>query len=753
MRIRDWVSALAGLAAVAVSIFAVGGVLRGAQASVALLVALSLGGAIVSRRGLARVSPLIALIAIGAGLTALQLIPLPAALLDALSSAPTALRDDGAALLAVSPGHTITTDVPATLAALAFFLILLGIAQIALRMSTSEKGRYRLVAAVALLCGLTALVAGIHELLGLRALFGLYEPQYARPLVLGPLLNSNSLACLMAVGAVLGIGLAAHRRQPNWLRVFWMASVAGCGAVMVATVSRGATLAFAAGGLMTVAVLVAQRLIGQEISRRRRARFVTSALPIGIVAGCMVILVIWSNAGNVERQLAQLSVDELSQSRSKFAAWHSAAHLVKESPWLGIGRGAFEATFKRVHPASGVATYSHLENEYLQAVVDWGVIGALALGFAAIWLAVIAIKRWRDGPLAAGALGALTVVAIQSNVDFGIELLGLAAPVTVIAATLTYVPLRDLSRPVLVRAARGAHIVALAIAALVLLSSWTTRLDEDRQALAKNPTFAKVRAAAERHPLDYYSYAVGAELFERTNDPRAIRLLNHAMLLHPTHPGLHRMAARMLYRDDFISQAAIEYAAALRSTTEPTKLLGEIVASFPREQAALALPLDYPELELLVRALVDLGRTDVATAWLARMLEQRANQSRPCDQLFAVAQRGDLTAAQVAARRCGDVMPDYHARLAIAQILATKHAYAEILQLLRDVESWESRVDDKINGWLAVCDAHAALANSEEAKRCLRRLDASPDMRAERRGEIISRLETLQKPVAVPPSQ
>src|SRR6185369_6190725 len=114
-------------------------------------------------------------------------------------------------------------------------------------------------------------------------------------------------------------------------------------------------------------------------------------------------------------------------------------------PWVGVGRGAFEAAFTRVHPASGLASYSHLENEYLQAVVDWGVIGALALGLLAIWVAVAAVKRWRDGPLAAGALGALTVVAIQSNVDFGVEFLGLAAPMTAVAAALTYVPLREVS--------------------------------------------------------------------------------------------------------------------------------------------------------------------------------------------------------------------------------------------------------------------------------------------------------------------
>jgi O-antigen ligase len=750
MRFRDWVTALGGLAAVAVSIFAVGGVLRGAQAVVALLVAVALGAAVVSKRGLARVSPLMALLGIAATLTALQLIPLPASLLDVLSPTANALREDGATLLRVSPPQTLTTDVPGTIGALALLLTLLGIAYVALRMSTAEKGRYRVIAAVALMCGLTALTVGIHRLLGLTSLYGIYEPRYAKPILMGPILNGNSLACLMAAGAMLSIGLAAYRRQPGWLRAMWLVIVTACGGITVMTVSRGATLAFAAGGLMTVCVLIAQRLIGHEVSKRRRARFITSALPIGIVAGCMVILVIWSYSGNVERQLANLSVDELSQTRSKFAAWRAAPALIEESPWLGIGRGAFESAFSRVHPASGVATYSHLENEYLQAVVDWGIVGALGLAIAAIWLAVIAVKRWRDGPLAAGALGALTVVAMQSNVDFGIEFLGLAAPITAVAATLVYVPLREVTHLRKVRAARIAHIVALAVLAVLLLTSVTTPLDEDRHELSVRPTIAKVRAAFERHPLDYYAFAKGAELLDAANNPRAIMLLNHAMALHPTHPGLHRMAARMLYRSDFISQAAIEYAAAMRSTTQPLKLIAEIVAVFPREQAAGALPLDYPYPEMLTRMLNDLGRSDVATLWLSRALEQRPNQSRPCEQLFLIiAHRGDLVAAQTAIKRCPEMLPDFQTRIALAQTLAKHGGHAEVITLLHDVETWESRVDDKINAWLAMCDSHRALDHIDDAKRCLRRLDASADMRADRRSEIISRLEAMQKPLDI----
>jgi hypothetical protein len=66
---------------------------------------------------------------------------------------------------------------------------------------------------------------------------------------------------------------------------------------------------------------------------------------------------------------------------------------------------------------------------------------------------------------------------------------------------------------------RTAHVVALGVVAALLLSSATTLLDEDRQALSQ-PTFAKVRASVERHPLDYYAYAVGAELLERGRDQR-----------------------------------------------------------------------------------------------------------------------------------------------------------------------------------------------------------------------------------------
>jgi hypothetical protein len=111
--------------------------------------------------------------------------------------------------------------------------------------------------------------------------------------------------------------------------------------------------------------------------------------------------------------------------------------------------------------------------------------------------------------------------------------------------------------------------------------------------------------------------------------------------------------------------------------------------------------------------------------------------------MYKLAERGDIDAAGIAGRRCADQLPDYQSRISLAKLLASKQGHAEAIRLLRDVETWQSRRDDKVNAWLILCDSHRALGFYDEAKRCLRRLDASADMLDKRRGEIIRRIEEV----------
>ncbi len=748
MRPRDRVVAIAGATALGVAIFAVGGALRGPQAIVAALVGATLAVQLASRSMMVKGSPLIILLGAAGAMTAVQLVPLPTSLVNALEPVGAGLRADGGQIVGFSPASTLTLDVPGTLRGLTFFLTLLGFAIVALRIAATERGRYLILASVAASCGVAAVVSGMHWLLGADRLYGIYKPEQATPAVLGPLLNENQLGGLMALGAVISLGLVMYRRQRSWMRATWFVITGLCGVITMASHSRGATLALLGGVIVVGGLLVGQRVAGRAAPLRRRARFMTRSLPIGVVGACTVIVVVYASAGGISRELSRTSLDEINHPTSKYAMWRSAATLVEESPWVGVGRGAFEPAFTRVHTASAFATFSHLENEYIQAVVDWGFPGASALGIIALWLMVTALRKWRDGPLAAGALAGVAVVALQSNVDFGVEILGLAIPITAVAATLAYVPLREGKTRELVvsRGARGLLVLALIGAMFVLWSNATTSIAEDRAALRERRTLSldEIRPVIERHPLDYYGYALAAQIAARENAGSSVRLLNHALTLHPTHPGLHLMAAHLLYSTGRVGQSAIEYAAALRGTVDPTHLIAEIVAMFPSELAATAIPLDSHEPGDVVRILESLDRSRVAITWLSRLLDVRRSNLGICEMLYDLSlKRGDLDVVALTTKRCEGFEPSATSRLQLAQTLIKKHQLVEAIDLLKDVDLWPGRINIKVSGWFAMCDAYLELKSWNEAKRCVRRLEGSGYLPQELRGEIRPRLERI----------
>ena len=86
MRPRDRISLAIGGAALLVSVLVIGGALRWTQAVVAGLVGLALVMQLGSRRRLERASPIVVLFGIAIALTAVQLIPLPDGVLDALDA-------------------------------------------------------------------------------------------------------------------------------------------------------------------------------------------------------------------------------------------------------------------------------------------------------------------------------------------------------------------------------------------------------------------------------------------------------------------------------------------------------------------------------------------------------------------------------------------------------------------------------------------------------------------------------------------
>ncbi len=703
-----------------------------------------------SRRRLARWSPLVVLLAATAVLTALQLVPLPSAIVSALSPVGEELRRDGAELAGVSPWRSLSLDPASTLRGLTFLTIVLGIAVVAIRVSSTQRGRYLAIAGVTATCGLTAAITGLHALVGATRVYGLYAPAQATPTMLGPLLNPNHLGCLMAVGTILGVALVVYPRQSSLIRACWLACTLACGAVLFATTSRGAVVALSFGLGLTLVVLAAQRFAPNvEQSDSAHQRFLMRSLPIGIVVVCSAFVVIYTSGSHVVGQLESTSVTELGDPRSKFAAWQSATHLLEESPWVGVGRGAIEPTITRVHPASAFVSLSHLENEYVQGIVEYGIPGALVLGAVFVWLALASIRAWRDGPLAAGALGVFAAVGVQSVVDFGVQLLGVAIPATIVLATLDRTPLVETSRTGLRRtfALRVALTALLVGAAIIIQIPQARALADDHEELATRPSIEDIREIIERHPLDYYGYAAAAENLSRRSDPRAVRFLNHALRLHPTHFGLHRMAARMLLRIGRRQQAALEYSIAMKCTTVPEPLLREITRALEPAEVATAIPTEYENTGAVAIALTNLGHQDALVMWLVRVVEERPRDLRAAELLYDTAWAiGDLPRAEQAARRRLELTSSLTARLALATVLSKQARDHDIVQLLADISQWrnQGRTDQVISVWYMLCDAHTHLKAYGEAMRCLHLLEGAGLVGETARSEILKRLERLQ---------
>lgn len=747
MRSRDRITLSAGGAAVALGVLAIGGASRWVVIALCGLAAIAAAGQVTSRRRLGRISPLLVLIGAVVALTAIQLIPLPEATVAHLEPAGHELVRDSQQLLHHDRGwYPLSMDPSATRVELAKLAAYLLIAWMALRAAASERGRQRLLSAVAGVAGLVALIGIVHEVVGADRLFGVYEPVHLTPVVMAPLLNANHLACLMSLGAIVAGGLAFHERRSPSVRAMWILVTLLCIGVGLSTRSRGGVMGLAAGTTITAVVIVLQRL--REAGQAKRKDVLRVAVPAAVVVLCSLVLVIFLGGGEVRHDLETTHLAELSDPRSKYAAWESSIELIEEAPVLGIGRGAFETAFTRVHPASSQLTFSHVENEYLQAVVDWGVLGGIAIALAGGFAVLVALRRWRNGSLGASAIGGLTAVAVHSLVDFGLELPGVAIPTIIVAATVLYVPLKETGRSRLRTGLRAGVVAAVVAAGVLALLPGSRTLGEDHEELDDDDvTLADAQAILDRHPLDYLAAAYVAR--ESKDATTQLAFLNFALRLHPTHPGLHRTIARWLAQSHKIAQATLEYRIAITGTNDPTQLVGEVLELFPATNDAIAaLPADEVHWAGIVNVLVGAKRNDVALAYLEKLVDARgakpsADVWRKLSALATAA--GDLKVGERAATELAKLEPVVANMTALAAIQITRKEFDAAEATLAPVVAEPVTSPEHVEAHLQLCDLEIARPDWTKARTCLTESLVLPGVTMVQRRKIHGRLAKVEE--------
>ncbi|HEX2573359.1 MAG TPA: O-antigen ligase family protein [Polyangia bacterium] len=560
----------AGVAALAP--LAIGGVLPWMQVALSalclgLLVATALRHG-EGTRGL-RLGPLSGALLLGAGITAVQLVPLPRALVSLVSPGTVEAREDA---LGAAPGWLpLTLDVPATALELVKALAVAGLFVSVAALAHRQRRARVVLGALAVVGAAIAIAGGLQRALGAESILGVYRPDWSKTFV-GTFVNPNHAAELFGLSLCLGIGLGAEGGA--WRTLGVLTSIASIGGLVLCN-SRGGLVVFGLLGAVLLALILARHM-------GRGGAALLAALVLG-AAGALALL---ANE-EVSRRFAQLRGEYL-WTNEKVHAWRDALPMVRDFFWTGVGRGAFMAPFQRYRTVEDGASVTHPENVLLQLGSEWGVpltLAVLGLGAAALWRLRHRLKELGPAEWGAGC-GAIGVVG-QNLVDFGLEFPGIALPWAAVAGVVVGRACakgglaqggfrRWRMRPGILWALAGVWVGALGLGLWAVprtLRSDDRHLWERLQADAAPAEIDRVaQEAIARHPCDYHLELLAAFGHARAEggadakggQGEVMRHLNRVLRLKPSDVEAHRLAGLTLGRMGRRRQAALEYRTAFQ---------------------------------------------------------------------------------------------------------------------------------------------------------------------------------------------
>lgn len=693
-----------GLAAALVVLIATaGGVLRWSVPLAALVTgtaaaaarwASASGGertAVARERALPRVAwPLL----LAAGFTALALVPLPREVMAWLAPGKASLLQANAAALGVRPAAWYAASYDPSLSWLFLSKALLGVvvAVVGARLASSGHGRANVAWLIVGAVTAVVVAAWINTLLAPGWLWGLWRSPVDAAIT-GPLINLNHLAGVCALVAPVALALAV--RSPlgkrRWGGMIFVALVA----TVLATGSRGGLLGL--GVALAVGVPMVFAAEAPRLRRVRRARW------MGMALAAVGALTVWAVASrSMSHEVKETSVAELSQPGSKFAAWRASAGLVAAAPWTGVGGGAFEVAFSQYATEAGVR-YSHPENLAVQAVAELGWLGGSAVIAAWLWMMIAGFRHAKASSLRGAAWAGLLGLLVHEQFDFSLEM-PLVMALAVLCGVLA-VPVRarrrDQAREVTggARVAGGAYgvlglsgyvVVAFAVAiyarppsADIMAADAAASEAADATARLVSQT-AALSALVAKHPSDDATWTRLGQALVAQRDARAFRVLARAVALGPTNAQAHIALGIGMSRSSARSQAAVEFAAALRLSRD-VSLVAVVEAALPSPaEAARALPADRADVAFWLR---ELGRTERRA--LAQAYARRVGELYPgaADIQLTVAQTlmtTDPSAALRSARVAEALAPSVDSAVALAYALVQNQTLGAAFTYIRN---------------------------------------------------------------------
>ncbi len=408
-----------------------------------------------------------------------QLVPLPAAVIGAISPDTAILKTEllgdlpnAAEVLSKTSltfyGRATKHDLRLVLAIAAVFFIVVNVYREPARIK-------RLLLSIALIAGAIGVLALAQDVAGNGRIYW-SVPAYDQARS-GTFINHSHFGQFMnlSIGAALALLLVlvyeafAHRKvTPSDVVEYIRSSEATVVKLLMVMIVIGAAAVFLSltrGGM--VSMLVAAVLTTVVLSSRQSLR--ERGWIIVLVALGAFVCVLWIGFDQVYDRMATL--DNLTEYHGRWQMIEQTIGAWKKFPAFGTGLGTYEVVYPMFDRGDTASLATHAENEYVQALAETGAVGIGALAAFGILVWVCYAKSVRAGsvPIRSAAYGlgfGLIAILVHSLSDFGQHLPAnamLTAVCCALLVALTHLQSRT------AQFASESHRVGFAVAPLALL--------------------------------------------------------------------------------------------------------------------------------------------------------------------------------------------------------------------------------------------------------------------------------------------
>jgi O-antigen ligase len=240
----------------------------------------------------------------------------------------------------------------------------------------------------------------------------------------GTYINPNHLAGLLEMLLPLAFAYLVAGRTRHVTRILLGYAALVMLAGIAVSGSRGSWAA--TGGALTLLFLA--------LATHRSYRLPAIGLLI-LLLGAGTYFIVQKNP--FKARLASTFVNGEVELDMRGAIWESAVRMTGDHPWHGVGPGHFNYRWREYRPATVQLQPDRAHNDYLNVLVDWGIVGGILVASVLGLLAYGARKTWtyvrrserefksnRSDKFAyvAGATFSLVALALHSVVDFNLHI-------------------------------------------------------------------------------------------------------------------------------------------------------------------------------------------------------------------------------------------------------------------------------------------------------------------------------------------